>query len=471
MGRFSTTVQVKNRFERTNFASLFCDTMKKRGLVKCSEDEAAQSYLLAFGEGWATLASGEYNENPQKSCDDARNIAAALNTSAFSVEVVDSDFALLKLCASNGGRDEVIVGDSSGYGIEKQPRGTQAFWQPLLAEGRTWEQFTETAAKNAAFAEDTLAELAEILGIEPRYICADFYDIAEKAGGNVMAVYFRKAAKAKSMSLNAAFKQVFGEALEPLGFKLIKSKYPYFVRVVDNEIIHTITLAKIPAHYNEFCIKCGVSTVYCGSVDYSMNPHSVEWLNTVYGVYGALAFNGKLQRGTEEFSDVITFSCNEDTLISTLERALKMVQKVVIPLLNGVTDIEACTEYYSLNNRFFSLLSLKDIYENVGFALKYPKDKECEGLLWLVLNNRSCYERQCKQWEQSEIKRVKLFEQMSHISKSDYLANISNIVSDSLSFYDKVFSDKVWLEKAYEELGRRRKTNTQTLISYGFYTM
>ena len=467
MGRFSTTVQVKNSFERSNFVSLFCDAMKKRGLVKCSEDEAAQSYLLAFGEGWATLASAEYNENPQKACDDARDIAALLNTGAFSVEVVDSDFALLKLCASNGGRDEVIVGDGSGYGIEKQPRGTQALWQPLLAEGRTWEQFTETAAKNAAFAEDTLAELAEMLGIEPRYICADFDDIAEKAGGNVTAVYFKKAAKAKSMSLNAAFKQVFGEALEPLGFKLVKSKYPYFARVVNGEIIHTITMAKIPSHYNEFCIKCGVSTVYCGSVDYSMNPHSVEWLDTVYGVYGALAFSGKLQRDTEEFSDVITFSFNEDTLIITLERALKMVQKVVIPLLNGVTDIEACTEYYSLNNRFFSLLSLKDIYENVGFVLKYPKDKECESLLWLVLNNRSCYERQCKQWVQSEIKRVKLFEQMAHISKSDYLVNISNIVSDSLSFYDKVFSDKVWLEKAYEELERRKKENIEKLRAYG----
>ena len=42
-------------------------------------------------------------------------------------------------------------------------------------------------------------------------------------------------------TLNAAFKQIFGEALEPLGFQKIKSKHPYFVRVVEGgEIIHII---------------------------------------------------------------------------------------------------------------------------------------------------------------------------------------------------------------------------------------
>ena len=464
MGKFLTALHVKTT-GKEQFIEKFTQLMKKDGYVPCSEDEAAVSYAAAFSEdGWVTLSNGDSTTTELSKT--AKKIAEEMDALCFTAEVVDSDFAILNLFAQNGSESRVIVGDGSGYGIEKAPILVD-MWKPLIQSGDERE-FVRTLSLENTFVEDTLYDIGNILGITPSVMTWCYDEFEEEIGqdGNVLSLSFRKAAE-KKLSLNAAFKQVFGEALEPLGFKLIKSKYPYFVRVVDNEIIHTITLAKIPAHYNEFCIKCGVSTVYCGSVDYSMNPHSVEWLDTVYGVYGALAFSGKLQRGTEEFSDVITFSFNEDTLISTLERALKMVQKVVIPLLNGVTDIEACTEYYSLNNRFFSLLSLKDIYENVGFALKYPKDKECEGLLWLVLNNRSCYERQCKQWEQSEIKRVKLFEQMSHISKSDYLANISNIVSDSLSFYDKVFSDKVWLEKAYEELGRRKKENLEKLRGYG----
>lgn len=121
MGRFSTTVQIRNNTHRIKFTDLFCEMMKKRGFVPCAADEAALSYLLAFGEGgWVTLASEEeYKGSPQKAYDDSREMAAALNTSAFTVEVVDSDFAVLTL--NNG--DTVIVGDGSGYGIEEPARG------------------------------------------------------------------------------------------------------------------------------------------------------------------------------------------------------------------------------------------------------------------------------------------------------------------------------------------------------------
>ena len=82
--------------------------MKKRGYVPCSEDEAAASYVLAYGEGgWTTLANEEYKDNPKKAYEDSQQIAAAMKTSAFSVEVVDSDFAVLKLFGGNYS-DEVV---------------------------------------------------------------------------------------------------------------------------------------------------------------------------------------------------------------------------------------------------------------------------------------------------------------------------------------------------------------------------
>lgn len=69
MGRFSTTVQIKDNAGRMRFIDLFCEVMKKRGFVPCSEDETAVSYLLAFGDGgWVTLANEEYKDNPQKLC-------------------------------------------------------------------------------------------------------------------------------------------------------------------------------------------------------------------------------------------------------------------------------------------------------------------------------------------------------------------------------------------------------------------
>ncbi len=50
MGRFFSSVQIKNNVSREQFLKAFCDLMIKRGLATCSEDEASVSYILAFSE-------------------------------------------------------------------------------------------------------------------------------------------------------------------------------------------------------------------------------------------------------------------------------------------------------------------------------------------------------------------------------------------------------------------------------------
>ena len=51
------------------------------------------------------------------------------------------------------------------------------------------------------------------------------------------------------LTLNAAFKQVLGEALEPLGFVKIKTKHPYYVRAVTDEIINVVTIKEVWSGY------------------------------------------------------------------------------------------------------------------------------------------------------------------------------------------------------------------------------
>ena len=464
MGRFSTTVQVKNSFERTNFVSLFCDAMKKRGLVRCSEDEAAQSYLLAFGEGWATLASGEYNENPQKACDDARDIAASLNTSAFSVEVVDSDFALLKLCASNGG-DEVIVGDGSGYGIENQPRGTQALWQPLLAEGRTWEQFTETAAKNAAFAEDTLAELAEVLGIEPRYICADFDDIAEKAGGNVTAVYFKKASAKPVMSLKAAFKQVFGEALEPLGFKLVKGKYPYYVRAVSDEIMHYVTVGNETAdgrgingvEFKCFNVFCGVWTVYSSDIDFITNPRFIR--DSVRKIYVQTHLRDYDMDYDHSIMEFYYNPTNDKSLINAMKKSLAAIEKNILPVFEEIVTLKKCLDYLELIGGY-------SVYLKPGV---YNVSLLCEKLF-----SAEEYAAFCARKSEREIEECRMeleSNQNLSVKRKEYLETRIRIITEGREERKKkhyeIFINPELQERALVELERLKKENTEKLRAYG----
>ena len=86
MGRFFTNAQIKYNKSRLEFKNSFCDLMKKRGLMPCGEDEAVLSYLLAFSDnGWVTLVSQDYSENPKKASEDSKQIASAFKTSAFSI--------------------------------------------------------------------------------------------------------------------------------------------------------------------------------------------------------------------------------------------------------------------------------------------------------------------------------------------------------------------------------------------------
>lgn len=450
MGRFSTTVQIKSNADRMRFLNSFCDVMKKRGFVPCSEDEAALSYLLAFGEGgWGTLTSEEYKNNPQKAYDDSRQMAETLKTSAFSVEVIDSDFALLKLCNSDGGEDKVVVGDGSGYGVDNAG-GTRELWESLLTDGKTWEQFSETAAKNEVFVEDALAELAEVLGMEPYDICTDFDEVLNRAdeNENITAFYFKKAAaKAKSMSLNAAFVKVFGEALEPLGFKKIKSKYPYFVRVVPGgEIIHIITYMEEWCPYpgrKKFNILGGIATVYRHKIDLSLAPKvNSFWLYSIARFYSRITPESELDN--EYRLSICHFSLEENreaSMLNALKYSLELTNKFILPQLNTAVDIESSLIYLS---RLGQLCGTSNFNSNLNFGASGDYD---EGFLYVKADDDGLKSRL-----------EKIIDGTIPSSEEGRQKAVENY---------KFLNDPVIHEKVLLELERRKAANTEILRSYG----
>lgn len=473
MGRFSTTVQVKDSLGRIKFVNSFCEMMKKRGFVPCSEDEAALSYLLVFGEGgWVTLANEEYNDNPKKAYEDSREMAATLKTSAFSVEVVDSDFAFLKLNAPSGDEDELVVGDGSGYGIEEPTRGTQKLWQPLLANGNTWEQFCETAAKNATFVEYTLVELAQVLGIESYYIDADYNEVLDKAdeNKNISAFYFKKAAEnTKTMSLNAAFKQVFGEGLEPLGYKLIKgSKLPYFVRVVNDEIIHFITFCNTAPDgrgcngikYKCFSVLCGVSTVYNSELDFDTDPEKfhLDFINNISEIY---AKNHRNDYDVNFSASIREFYYNPksaEEMFGAFESALKVTKEIAMPVINQAVTLEKCMDYFEI----------------MGHSVFLPFGNTGEGLLCTKLfsaNEYVMFKDRSREREIKECRReLDLNSNLSPKRQKSLEERINYIMArreeDKKKDYD-VFTNPELQDKAPANLERRRKENIEKLRDYG----
>ena len=397
MGRFSKTTQIKNNTDRAGFISTFNDVMAKRGFVPCSEDEAAKSYLLAFSDGWVTFTS---------EAEDVPQVVKEMNVTSFSVEVVDSDFAILTL--NNG--DTVIFGDGSGYGIEDSPKGEQKFWEPLLANGKTWEQFCEVRDKNEVFVEDALCEAAPILGIDIKYIIADYNELLDMAesDGNIETLYFKEKTadkKSKPMTLKAAFVKVFGEALEPLGFKKIKSRYPYFVRVVPGgEIIHVITIISeqgLTRSEKAFKIRGGVATIYRGKIDLTINPRNSNWFIEITDAYSK---THQFENNFEMFKKLNRFiyvTNNHHSMTETLVNALgytkqSMAEALVdalgytkqflLPVLDNVTTLSECADFYWL----FHPMILSIYYDkDWGMA----KDLgQSEGLMLFKIYNTRDYE-------------------------------------------------------------------------------
>ena len=185
MGRFFSLVQIKNNGSREQFLKAFCDVMKKRSFVPCSEEESSVSYILAFSESgkWVTLTCEAYRDDTNRVKTDAKQTATEMKTSSFSMDVVDSDFAVLELYKDSSAADTVIVGDGSGYGFDEgtSKKGKRDCWEQLLASGKTWEQLSEKWNKDGVFVEDTLYEAASVLGIEPKYMVSDYEDFESEA--------------------------------------------------------------------------------------------------------------------------------------------------------------------------------------------------------------------------------------------------------------------------------------------------
>ena len=459
MGRFFSSVQIKSNGSREQFLKAFCDLMIKRGLATCSEDEASVSYILAFSESgkWVTLTCEAYRDDTNRVKTDARQTAAEMKTSSFGMEVVDSDFALLQLYKDSSAADTVIVGDGSGYGFDgdNYQKGKRECWEQLLASGKSWEQLSEIWNKNEVFVEDALYEAASVLGIESKYMVSDYDDlngIADK-DTNVVPLFFKKKITVseggkKKLTLNAAFKQVFGEALEPLGFKKVKGRQPYFVRLIGDEIIHVITYRNESERvqgYKAFNILGGVATVYRQEINLTISPmDNLGWLNTISDFYTIpnSQFDMIFRRVINKFQ----YKADSETLIDVLSYAADLTKKIILPIFDKVNDINNCINYF---NQFKLPMHLFD--EKEEFGERYA-DFYDEGFLYIKTNDINGIKKKIE-----ERKELILY----NIERGTF-----GYTDVDLKKTDEMDA-KPYIDKVLAILEQRKTKNIQKIITYG----
>lgn len=445
MGRFFSSVQIKVNCGRKQFEKHLCEAIGMRGLVPCSEDDATFTYALAFSDSgeWATLACSEYNNNPVYPRDDAKRSAKLMNTSSFSMDVCDSDWAYIELYRSDDSLEKVEVGRSE---LSDEPhRGSRECWEPLLASGAKWDELNEVFQRDETFVEDALSAAAPLLGIDEKYIISEFSDLASAADNdtNVSLIFFKDK---KNFSLKNAFKLVFGEYLEPMGFKMIKGKQPYFVRLIGDEIIHVITYVDETRGYpgqKEFNILGGIATVYRKSIDLSVSPKSnIEWLSSIANFYSMPIYPDADRNYYSSINRFSYLTDSESSLTDVLQYALELVQEFMLPIMDKTISLDECINFF----RTFRL-SCSTLVFRQDFGNGNPNNMHDEGLLYIQTDYKQLKEK----WESVLNKTL--------IVDDERYERIENLY--------KYFADSDLHGKALAELKKRKETNLEKLRSYG----
>lgn len=154
-------------------------------------------------------------------------------------------------------------------------------------------------------------------------------------------------------TINTIFKQVFGEALKSRGFVKVKGRQPYLVRVVGNEILHVVAFKNEwcgDPGYKEFGIYGGVATVYRKSIDFSCGVRdNTNWLCPLRDYYtesNPVDYDDywkKLTAFRYQMDD-------EKCLYRKMEHARKETERIMLPVLDRVSDLDASIEFLRVFN-------------------------------------------------------------------------------------------------------------------------
>lgn len=460
MGNLFTSIQIHNpeQLSKEQFIELFCNKMKKNGFDVSNAEDHEISYVLAFADNckWVAIGSESYEQGNAATQKDAGNIAKMLNTCCINVAVVDSDFAMLDMYSNKGKKlDTAVMGRADDYLGDDIPAPKKNAWSAILSEGSTWERFTAVQQSDYIFVEDGLAELAPLLGMDSRNILFDAEDASE-SDENTCFLYFKKAntQKPKKLTLNAAFKQVFGEALEPLGFVKIKSKHPYYVRVVNEEILHIISFYK--DYPGKFTIDGGIATVYREKFDFDQDV--LANLNSLNDTAQFYAYSFK------DYSKDDTVFCercycylpdDNDSIKQTFIKALEQAKQYILPVLDNIVSLRDCIEHFLVYSTIVCILP----DETADFGNN-------EGLLYFKIDDHSDMTREFKKALEVTKKFIKKDRHYDSILAMR-CADSEEYRMELISKRDVIYNDPVVYQQVMEELERRRQANIEKLQAYG----
>ena len=460
MGRSLTNIHLYNseKLTKTQFKKKFTDAMKAKGYTKANADDGELCYALVFSENrrWVTVLSEE-NTDTRK---EAAELAKSLDLQVLSAELVDSDFAELTLFDKSGAVDTMFLGEPY---FDEVPEPSPLKWQTLL--GIDWSKVEEIQQGDYTFADDAVCEFGEVIGCENM--------LAEYGDDSAVKLYFKKAGE-KKLTLNAAFKQVFGPELEKQGFKLAKgTKKPIYYRIVSDELIYVISIYdktnRYPVMKDEkaFEIEGDVLCTYCTYLG-EMFP-DIDFISNSK-IYGVLAERNKNEEYDLSYihniSKLVYKKNNNDDLINVMQRAYQITKKHLLSEILKVSNMKSFIRYYRIF--YGGFVNIKSAFNEFGVfesglkesgdsSLMLIKANDHDDGMWNVLEECECISKQMKRDRKG-------FDKEKYQKEFDDWNTYTKEVNE---LRDKIFNTPELYNKAIELADKIKAENIEVLKLYG----
>ena len=263
-------------------------------------------------------------------------------------------------------------------------------------------------------------------------------------------------------SIKTIFNEVYSEGLAEYGFKKVPGKYPYFARMVGDEIIQVITYRTVSDNHPDFreiVLLSGVITVYRDSLKFDVAP---DFMLDQYGSFWAV---------TKEldYSDVYMSYCKkkESHMNQIVEESLENCKKYFIPVLDKIKSLQDCLEYY-IEYYFYGQTDIHD-YFSEDF-IKNGTDNS-EGMLFY----KCCDEYECKELLKKYYEKyVDDKEKWIHSAETgevrtariEVLECFKKAHRKNMFIIEQTYNNKEKMEYIQSVLEERRQKNTEELRRY-----
>ncbi|SCY49480.1 hypothetical protein SAMN02910370_02800 [Lachnospiraceae bacterium XPB1003] len=157
------------------------------------------------------------------------------------------------------------------------------------------------------------------------------------------------------MNILEQFKNVYSNHLIPKGFSLLKSKYPYFIKVTSDEIIQLISVEKKKSDFNPnfecFTIWIGISLITLPMTGYNSKPSTLDnqcWMIPASDFYHrcSLSMDG-FEKADMKYSFYYEKE-NEADMLSALNKSWDELMPFIVDFFSRYITME---DYYSLKGR------------------------------------------------------------------------------------------------------------------------